>query len=218
MTEELFGILNDADEVMESIGYDPLGMNTVLEGLPSMYSMINGRLDKIDGYDLSKEEDIKKLQTKIKKTNDIKVILKIWTGLSLVVSSGAFLSAAIHDPNTTSGKVGISLSIIFGLLSLVSGQVSALISNAIRKSNEGELMYISKTLESTIKKLDDASNKATGAGKDKIEKQIRDAESFKNKVDTQLGIIRNDRQEDAIQAMNNIGNAGYVNAGVRIID
>lgn len=218
MTEELFGILNDADEVMESIGCDPLGMNTVLEGLPSMYSMINGRLDKIDGYDLSKEEDIKKLQTKIKKTNDIKVILKIWTGLSLVVSSGAFLSAAVHDPNTTSGKVGISLSIIFGLLSLVSGQVSALISNAIRKSNEGELMYISKTLESTIKKLDDASNKATGAGKDKIEKQIRDAESFKNKVDTQLGIIRNDRQEDAIQAMNNIGNAGYVNAGVRIID
>lgn len=217
MNEEIFGILNDADEVMESVGYDPLGMNVLLEAVPTMYSIAYNRMDKIDGYDLSKEEDIKKLQEKIKKTNNIKVILKIWSGVSVAAATASLLGSVVIDKDTTAGKVSASISAIFGLLSLVSSQVSALISNAIRKSNEGELMYISKTLDSTISQLEKKLNKANGLSKDTIEKQIRDAEAFKNKVDTQLDIINNGRKDDAIRAIQGTSGTYVNNAGSMII-
>lgn len=52
--------LDSIDKVMDSVEYDPFGMDVSLESVPTMYSMASNQMDKIDGYDLSKEEDIKK--------------------------------------------------------------------------------------------------------------------------------------------------------------
>lgn len=211
MSDEIFGILNDADEVMESVGYDPLGMNFVIEAS----AVSDKTMDKIDKYDLSNEEDITKLRTQLKKLNNIKIALKIWSKLNIIAAIGSTALGVSASIDSEDGN-GVATGAIIGLIAIVSGQISKLIAKHIESGKEGQLIYITKSLDSTISQLEGKLSSAKGPDRERIQKQIADAQSFKNKIDAQLGVIGSNRQDANTAALNRIGNAGYANAATRL--
>ena len=215
--EDVINIMTSADDVLEHVGSDPFGMTGVLE-------ISEKKLDKIDKYDLTNEQDVKKIRDNIKKMNNIKTALKVWSKLSKLVTVGGVVASATSAGKAVTGELdtseaqsNIKLAAIVSLLSLVSSSVSKLISNAIAKGKEDELLYISKSLETNITQLQKKLDSAKGPARDAIEKQIQTAESFKNKVDAQLDAMSNSRADANTKAMNRIGSAGYANAAANLV-
>lgn len=243
MSSDIFEIMENFDGVMESVEYEPFGMLYVSEAL-------GDSLDDIDKYDLTNEQDIKKIRSNINKMNNVKIALTVWSKLSSLAVAGSVVAAVgsfggavgnvVSNVNTTdliSGAINgasmgdivsrnagdmssmtntVKLATIIGLLSLITGKVAKLIAKSIAKGNEEELIYISKSLDNTISGLQSKLGSAKGPTKVTIQKQLQNAETFKNKVDAQLQSIGNSRQDANTRALNRIGNAGYANAAATL--
>lgn len=92
MNEEIFGILNDADEVIESVGYDPLGMNTVLE--KGINISVDNIANNLDPANLKDPLVVSKLKREIQSAKKWDKLLKVIQKLNAIVAGGVFVGGS----------------------------------------------------------------------------------------------------------------------------
>lgn len=97
MNEEIIGILNDADEVMESVTCDPFGMNgIVLEGI---------KVNSLTSEQLQDPLVVKQLKKQIKSAKKWQTVLGVITKLNILLSGGMMVGGVkaagtiLTDPN-----------------------------------------------------------------------------------------------------------------------
>ena len=94
MNEELFGILNDADEVIESVNCDPFGMTGVtLEGI---------NVATLTPDQMKDPFVVKQLKKQIQSAKKWQTVLGVITKLNVLLSGGMMVGGAVYAKNTLS--------------------------------------------------------------------------------------------------------------------
>lgn len=203
MTNEILESIELADEVLESAEHDPFGLNIITEG----------KLDSLNPDDLQTEDGVNKLRAQIAKVNSIRLALSIWSKLTWLAAAGG-AAAGVATAADTDGK-GLAIGGIISLISLISGKIARMVSNHMKNKQESELIYVSKTIGTTVERL----KRKVGTIQDEkrreaIEDQITKAENLKNQVDTILKTNEIGRAKDQTKAIRRMGTATYVDAAL----
>lgn len=87
--EEIFGIINDADEVLECVGVDPFGMVCITEASSDIFSMLNNPK-------LGDPTSVRKLKKEIQRCQRWEKILKVLQKLNIILAAVVAAKGA-HD-------------------------------------------------------------------------------------------------------------------------
>lgn len=87
--EEIFGIINDADEVLECVGVDPFGMVCITEASSDIFSMLNNPK-------LGDPTSVRKLKKEIQRCQRWEKILKVLQKLNIILAAAVAAKGA-HD-------------------------------------------------------------------------------------------------------------------------
>ena len=97
--EEILGIMNDADEVMESIDHDPFGMNILQES--NVTITIDNLKDNLNSDRLKDPLIVAKLKKDIQKAKNWDKVLNIIQKLNVIVAGGALIGGEVKNITAT---------------------------------------------------------------------------------------------------------------------
>lgn len=177
MNEEIFGILNDADDVMESVGCDPLGMNTVTEA-----KFVN--LNTLTAKDLENPENVNAITTQLGFVKSVDKLVGLYLKFNklALVTSGAAAGIGVATNNAIICTAGVYYVIVNAIIRALT----KLLKKAISNKNFGDLEKVDKALTTSIEDMKKALPKASDEEKKKLEASIQKAEALKQYVTTNL--------------------------------
>ena len=190
MNEEIFAILNDADEVMESVGADPLGMKTALGKInrkdkQSKSPKANVSLNSLTATDLQNPETVKIVKMKLASLDSIDKLSTVYKKINkLLTIAGA--GGTIYANRTINGmnskESATSLGIALTLSNIALGAVNKCVKKAIDKKEYSELKKVDGLLTTSIADMKKALDKASGSEKQKLRDSINQAEQLKTYI------------------------------------
>lgn len=170
MNEEIIGILNDADEVMESVNCDPLGMNIVSE-------IANANLNSLTAKDLQDPEKMAMVKAKISSIDSTDGLMHIYSKVNkLMTVGGAAATAITHQTGDTDYR---DLAGALTLGNIVLGAINKKVKKSVAMKEYNELKKIDGLLTTAISDMKKNLAKASGSDKDKIQNSIDKAEQLK---------------------------------------
>lgn len=177
MNEEIFGILNDADEVMESVGCDPLGMNTVMEA-----KYVN--LNTLTAKDLEDPENVNAITTQLGLVKSVDKLVALYLKFNkiMLAASGAVTGLGVAGGDVVTGAMGLYSVIVNAIIRVIAKRIKKSISN----KSFGDLEKVDKALTTSIEDMKKALPKASGEDKKKLEASIQKAEALKQYVTSNL--------------------------------
>lgn len=171
MNEEIFGILNDADDVMESVGCDPLGMNVVEEG------MENVNLNSLTAKDLQNPEKLNMVKAKIASMDSTDGLMNAYSKVNKLMSlGGAALTAVNHSGGNEEMR---NIAGVLTLGNVVLGAINKKIKKSVTMKEYNELKKIDGLLTKAIADMKNNQTKASKDERDKIQDAIDKAEQMK---------------------------------------
>lgn len=178
MNEELFGILNDADEVMESVEYDPFGMNIVTEET-------NVNINSLTAKDLQDPEKLDAITVQLNNINSANKAASVLSKITKVLAAGSVATTGlgVAGDNVFVTAKGIKWTLLNGILAVVSSRVK----KSITKKNVSELNQVNSLLTTSIDDMKKAITKASSDDeKKKLQDSIDKAEKVKSYIESNL--------------------------------
>ena len=187
MTDEIFGIMNDADELMENVDYDPFGMNVVMEETAAV--TIGGgpkvNLNSLTPQDLQDPEKLDAITRKINTIDTADKAAAILVKVNKVMTVGSAAVAGIGVAAGGPAGTNVAATGIVGTIrNAILGVIARKVKKAIANKKFNELDKVDTLLNTAIADMKKQLSKASEKDKQKLQVSISKAEAVKTYIAT----------------------------------
>lgn len=172
MTNEIFEIMNDADEVMENVDYDPFGMNVVIEGVK------NANLNSLTAKDLQDPEKLNMVKAKIASIDSADGLMNAYSKVNkLLTLGGAGVTAMALKDN---GDANLAGALTIG--NAVLGMINKRVKKSVAMKEYNEIKKLDVLLKKAIADMKKAQSSASKEEKDRLQDSIDRAEQMQSYI------------------------------------